>query len=169
MKIEVGQWYWLSGRGPMRYEGETKYTTFCGYTYWAHPDMVQAPVDASGLERHTEELFRVFPIHTWHKITPTSVKWLATCRKESIGEAVDFIQETILNGHVGDRAILFNILIPDIYPLQRYGTMCPVKRLLREIRDHPTVIHDPPPPEVREPLSKLLDRLLKEKTHGDSR
>jgi hypothetical protein len=145
IKPERNKWYWLAGGGPHQYTpgmfGTNAYRTFEGYVYWADEWMISKLLTEADLDRHTEELFRVCPIKP---ISDRSLEYLSTrVQKMTIGTLVDLIQKSVLGGCGEAQAKLYNVIIPEIYPLQRYGTMCKLERLVRELRDRKPAAEPP--------------------------
>lgn len=56
-KLKPGRWYWIAGKGPMKFEEGNRFKAFCsGYDYWASPEDVGGKCNANAIDRHFDQL-----------------------------------------------------------------------------------------------------------------
>lgn len=145
-ELKLGTWYWVSGRGPMRLRATfvrsnvCSMETFSGMNYSASIVELVSVLAKEDLDRHTEETLRVFPIRR-EQISEESLEYLKAQVKKSanvtLGEVVEAIMQKLRTTRevTPEQSSLFNLLIPQVFPLARYGTVCTVSRVITAITD----------------------------------
>ena len=154
-ELKPEHWYWISGRGPMKYRQGTEFESMSGYSYWASAGEAVRELDHASVQSHTDTLLRIFPV-TQSPLSLVSYNWIRRrCRSgvmhlpgvagrkcKTIQDVVDEIMATSVN-ITAKQAKIYNVIIPELFGLLRYGTVCPLSKLIKEYDRFPSAVIRP--------------------------